>query len=69
MSLDRHRLDPLVSKRGVAAAEPRQVGDAGDLEPDQVLGVVRDPLRVGLREPDPDLGVEMEAVDEGRLYG
>jgi hypothetical protein len=69
VGLDRHGLDTLVSQRRVAAAEPGQVVDTGDLEPHQVLGVVRDSLRVGLGEPYPDLRVEVEAVDEGRLYG
>jgi len=67
MRLDRHRLHPLFPKRGVAAAEPRQVVDAGDFEPHEILGVVRDALRVGLGEADPDVRMEVEAVDEERL--
>jgi NAD-dependent deacetylase len=63
VSLDRHRLDPLFSKGRVSAPETGEVVDARNLEPDEVLGVVRDPLRVGLGEADPDLGVEVEAVD------
>jgi NAD-dependent protein deacetylase/lipoamidase len=61
--LDRHRLDAVLAQRVVAAAEPIEVADARDLEPNEVLGVVRDPLRVGLGEANADLGVEVEAVD------
>jgi hypothetical protein len=63
MRLDRHRLDALLAQRRIAAAEPRQVVDPRDLEPDQVLRVVRDALRIGLGETDADVGVEVEAVD------
>jgi hypothetical protein len=69
VGLDRHRFDPVLPERGVATAKPCQVVDAGDLEPHEVLGVVRDALSVGLGEADPDLRLELEAVDEGRLYG
>jgi hypothetical protein len=65
--LDRHCLDAVLAERRVAAAEARQVVDARDLEPDEILGVVRDSLGVGLGEPDPELGVEVEAVDGGTL--
>ena len=63
MSFDRHRLDAFLPQRGVAAAESREVVDPGDLEPDEVLGVVRDSLGVRLGETDSDLGMEVEAVD------
>jgi hypothetical protein len=67
--LDRHRFDALLAQRRVAAAEARQVVDARDLEPDQVLGVVGDALGIRLGEADANVGVEVEAVDEVRLYG
>lgn len=69
MGLDRQRLDALLPQRRVPAAEAREVVDAGDLEPDEVLGVVGDALRVRLGEADPEVGMEVEAVDGGRLYG
>jgi hypothetical protein len=65
--LDCERLDTLLAKRGIAPAEPRQVVHPCDLEPDEVLGVVGDALGIGLGEANPDVRVEMEAVDEGRL--
>jgi NAD-dependent deacetylase len=61
--LDRHRLDPVLAQRVVATAEPVEVANARDLEPDEVLGVVGDSLRVRFGEADTDLGVEVEAVD------
>ena len=56
------RLDPLLAQRGVAACEAGQVLDARELEPDEVDGVVRDSLRVGLGEADGDLGDERVAL-------
>jgi hypothetical protein len=44
--LDRERLDPIGSQARVAATEARKVVDAGDLEPDEVDGVVRDALGI-----------------------
>jgi NAD-dependent deacetylase len=61
--LERQGLDAVVAKRLVAVAEAVEVVDARDLEPDEVVRVVRDPLRVGLGEADSELGVEVEAVD------
>jgi NAD-dependent deacetylase len=61
--LDRHRLDSLLPQRRIAAPKSPEVRDACDLEPDEILGVVCDPLRVGLGEADLDLGVEVEPVD------
>jgi hypothetical protein len=49
--LDRGRVDAGLEQRRVAALEAREVVDPGDLEPDEVVGVVRDRLRVGLGEP------------------
>ena len=43
---------PVVAQRLVAAGVLAQVLDARDLEPDEVRRVVRDPLRVGVREAD-----------------
>ena len=50
--LEHEGLDALVADRRVAAGVFRQVGDARHLEPDEVVRVVRDALRVGLGEPD-----------------
>src|SRR4029079_4731260 len=44
---------------------PLEVLDARDLEPDEVVRVVRDPLRVGLREAHFEVRCETEAVHEG----
>jgi hypothetical protein len=65
--LERQGLDAFRPERRVSAAEPREVVDAGNLEPDQELRVVRDALRIGLGEANPDLGLEAEAVDAGTL--
>src|SRR6185437_7562457 len=48
--LEDDRLDPAVTQRLVAAGEGAQVLDARHLEPDEIRGVVRDPLRVGVGE-------------------
>jgi hypothetical protein len=66
--LDRRRLDPVVAERLVAAGERRQILDPSHLEPDEVDGVVSDPLRVGLREADRDLGCEAVALDRRTLW-
>ena len=55
MRLEDERLDPLVAEPLVAAREPLEVLHARDLEPDEVVRVVHDALRVGLGEPHPDL--------------
>ena len=62
MRLDRQRLDPLGAQPGVAAAEAGEVVDPRDLEPDEVDGVVRDPLRVGLGEAHAHLGLEVKST-------
>jgi hypothetical protein len=67
VGLDRHRLDAVLSERRVAASEAIEVVDSRDLEPDEIFGVVRDALCVGLGEADPDLGLEVEAVDAETL--
>ena len=54
--LDRRGVDARLAQGRVAALEPRQVVDARELEPDEVVGVVDDPLRVGLREAHLHLG-------------
>ena len=54
--LEHERLDPLVAQPLVAARVPLEVVDARHLEPDEVVRVVRDALRVGLGEADADLG-------------
>ena len=62
MRLEHERLDPLVAQPLVAARVLLEVVDAGDLEPDEVVRVVRDALRVGLGEAHAHLGREVEAV-------
>jgi HAD superfamily hydrolase (TIGR01509 family) len=68
VGLDRERLEALLADPGVAAVEAGEVVDAGDLEPDEVGGVVRDALRIGLREADRHLGREPEPVHGRQLY-
>jgi len=48
--LEHERLDALLAQPRIAARDLLEVVDAGDLEPDEVLRVVDDPLRVGLGE-------------------
>ncbi len=62
MHLRRQRLEPPVADRLVAARVLLEVRDARDLEPDEEGGVVRDSLRVGLREAHRDVGREREAL-------
>ena len=63
--LGRQHLVPLRLQTFVSAAKAGEVLDASNLEPDEVGGVVGDPLGVGLREPDGDLGREVETIDRG----
>ena len=58
--LEHERLDPLVAQALVAAGVALEELDAGDLEPHEVVRVVRDALRVGLREAHADRGCEAE---------
>jgi hypothetical protein len=60
--LGRQRLVAVCLQPLVAPAEAGEVLDPGDLEPDEVGGVVGDALRVGLGEPDRNLRRETEAV-------
>ena len=60
--LRRQRLEALVPMGLVAARVSLEVLDPRDLEPDEEGSVVRDPLRVRLREPHPDVRREREAV-------
>ena len=60
--LGRQRLDPLLLDRPVAARVLGQPADARDLEPDDEGRVVRDPLRIRLREADDDVGREVVAL-------
>ena len=50
------RLDAQVAQALIAPGEPLEVFDPRHLEPDEVIGVVRDPLRVCLGEADANLG-------------
>lgn len=76
IDLGSRRFHALLAEAGIPALEAPQILDASGLEPDEVRRVVRDSLRVRLREPDPDLDLEAEAVDGetlrmsvGRLAG
>ena len=60
--LGRERLDPALLDRLVAARVHVEPGDPRDLEPDEERGMVGDPLRVGLRKADLDVGRERETV-------
>jgi NAD-dependent deacetylase len=60
--LGRQRLVAVRLKLLVAVTKPSEVGDAGDLEPDEVRSVVRDALGIRLREADGDLCREVEAA-------
>ena len=62
-------LDALVAKALVAAGKLFEVRDSGDLEPDEIVRVVSDALRVGFGEAHPNLGREVEAVHAGSLNG
>ena len=56
--LEHKRLEPAVAQALVAARVRAQVLDARDLEPDEVGGVVRDALGVGVGEPHAQRGRE-----------
>ena len=60
--LDRQRLVALLLDAPVAVRVAGEIRDARHLEPHEVDGVVRDSLRVGLREADRDLRPEVEAL-------
>jgi len=62
-------LDAGVPESLVAAGELPEVLDPGGLEPDEVGGVVGDPLSVGLGEADGDLELEGVAFDGETLGG
>src|SRR2546423_10141864 len=72
MRLEHERFQAGLAQRGVSARVLLQIGDACDLEPDEVVGVVRHALRVGFGEADAHVGAEAEvphrrhstAVDE-----
>jgi hypothetical protein len=67
--LEHERLESLLLEGAIAAGVLGEVGDASDLEPDEVDRVVRDPLRVRLGEPDGYVRMETEAVDCVTLRG
>src|SRR2546423_12865639 len=72
MRLEHERFQAGLAQRGVSARVLLQIGDACDLEPDEVVGVVRHALRVGFGEADAHVCAEAEvphrrhstAVDE-----
>src|SRR5439155_21392125 len=67
VGLEHDRFDPQVAEPRIAAGVPLEVRDARDLEPDEVVRVVDDPLRVGLGEPHPHPGSETEPVHEAAM--
>jgi hypothetical protein len=66
--LDEERLDPLVAQPLIAPGELLEEVDPRRLEPDEVVRVVGDPLRVGLGEADPDLGCVTELLHCSSLH-
>lgn len=56
MRLEHERLQALVPEHLVPAGEDAEILHAGDLEPDEVGGIVGDALRIGLRETDANRG-------------
>jgi hypothetical protein len=64
----RQCLEPALADRTVAAGERGEIRDAGHLEPDDERRVVRDPLRVCLREADAHLVGERVAVHRTEIY-
>jgi uncharacterized protein DUF4349 len=71
VALDSGRIDAvLVPEPTVSAPEAGQVRDPGDLEPDEVDGVVHHTLRIRLAEANPEVGSEAEVVHgAGTLAG
>src|SRR5205807_7062931 len=47
----------------------REVADSCDLEPHEVVRVVRDPLGIRLGKPHGYIGVEAELMQRAALYG
>ena len=66
VGLERQRVDAFLAQTEVAAGEAAQVLDSRHFEPDEISRVMRDPLGVGLREANGDLGREVE-VAHGRV--
>ena len=62
MRLGHGRLESAGLEFAVPAREVSQVVDARDLEPDEVGAVVRDALRIRLREADAHLGRKRETL-------
>jgi hypothetical protein len=62
MRLDDRRLVPLVAQRVVPARVFGEVRDARQLEPHEVVRVVRDSLRVGFGEANAHVRREREAL-------
>src|SRR3954471_15087981 len=67
--LEHERLEPGLAQSRITAGELLQVRDARDLEPDEVVRVVRDALGVRLGEPNAHVGAEAEARHHAALYG
>ena len=62
VGLEHEGLEALLADRRISARVLGQVGDPRHLEPDEVVGVVRHPLSVGLRKADRHVGAEAESV-------
>jgi hypothetical protein len=67
LSLEHERLESAVANRLIAAGELGEVADTRGLEPDEIVGVMRNRLRVGLGEADADLDREPKALHAGTL--
>ena len=67
VGLEHERFESLFAQSGISTRVLRQVRDARNLEPDEVIGVVGDPLRVRLGEADGHLGAEAEIVHGAAL--
>ena len=67
MRLEHDRLDARVAQPLIAAGVLIQVIDARHLEPDEVVRVVGDALRIRLCEADPHLRCETEPMHEGAM--
>ena len=65
--LEHERFDPEVTQPLVPARVTLEILDARDLEPHEVVRVVRDALRVGLGEAHLDLGCETEPMHKGAM--
>jgi NAD-dependent deacetylase len=67
VGFEHERLDAEIPQQLVAAGELLEIRNPRDLEPHQVVRVVRNALRVRLREADAYLGCETEPVHDAEM--